>query len=426
MGNDSGQVTRRSVLAAGAAMTPHKAAPAAPHLPTPEILKTYIGFGDKASGGAGDMASLAWMEGRLQAFGYQTRRQAIDVPFFTAHSTRLKSEIFDLKLEPQAQVMTTGAGGLTAPLARLDGFPKPGAIVVAALPYRRWSSASSPEILSAGRAAVSARASGLILVTTGPTGEALALNVPAERRLFELPTAVLAPAAARPVLDAATRGDTATLIVDGDAGRRPAFNLIGRLDRGAAKTLILSTPRSGWYGCGGERGPGVVVWLRLAQWAVSALPGFNIVLISASGHEYDNHGAHAFLKTEAPKPGETALWVHLGANVAARDWREAAMGMLSPLPSADPQRILMGSTEFVPMLGTVFAGEPGLEAPLAAGAAAAGELDEIFKAGYPRAFGIFGAHRFHHARSDDARCVEPALIDRLVPKFKTAIKAALA
>jgi len=67
------------------------------------------------------------------------------------------------------------------------------------------------------------------------------------------------------------------------------------------------------------------------------------VLISASGHEYDDHGAHAFLKAEAPRPGETALWVHLGANVAARDWREAAMGMLSPLPSADPQRILMGS-----------------------------------------------------------------------------------
>jgi len=58
-------------------------------------------------------------------------------------------------------------------------------------------------------------------------------------------------------------------------------------------------------------------------------------------------------------------------------------------------------------------------------AAAAGELDEIFKAGYPRAFGIFGAHRFHHARTDDARCVDPALIDRLVPKFKAAIRAAL-
>jgi len=138
------------------------------------------------------MASLAWMEGQLQTFGYQTRRQAIDAPWFQPRSTRLKSEIFDLTLEPQAQVMTTGAAGVTAPLARLDGFPKPGAIVIAPLPYRRWSSASSPEILSAARAAMSARAAGLILVTTGPTGEALALNVPAERRLFELPTAVLA------------------------------------------------------------------------------------------------------------------------------------------------------------------------------------------------------------------------------------------
>ena len=393
--------------------------------PTRKLLQDYIGFGDKASGGRGDMASLAWMEAQLQAFGYRTQRQEIEVPFFESVTSRLHAETFDLAVEPQAQVLVTGPAGISGPLARAEDTPPPGGILVAVLPYRRWSSASSPEILAAAQRAATTQAAGLVLVTTGPTGEALALNVPADRKLFQVPTVVLAPGSARALLDAATGRRPATLVLDGKAGRRPAFNLIGHLDRGAARTLVLSTPRSGWYGCAGERGPGIVVWLRLAQWAARALPGFNITLVSASGHEYDNHGAHAFLESRAPRPEKTALWVHLGANVAARDWREAAMGVLSPLPSPDSQRYLMGSKEFIPALASIFAGEPGLEVPAPTGASAAGELDEIIKAGYGRVFGVFGSHRFHHARGDDGRCIEPALIDRLVPKFQRAINAAL-
>ena len=426
MAIDPPRISRRDVMAAGAVMAPHNATAAASHqTPTAEILKAYMGFGDKGSGGSGDMASLTWMETQLQSFGYRTERQRIDVPWFVPRTTQLRGSGIDVLVEPQAQVIPTGPAGVVGDLARLDGQSAPGAIVVADLPYRRWSSASSPEIIAASRAASAARAAGLILVTNGPTGEALALNVPAERKLFDLPTAILAPKSARPVLEAAVRGAASTLVLDGEAGRRPAFNLIGRLDRKSARTLILSTPRSGWFGCAGERGPGIVVWLRLAAWAARALPSFNVVLVSASGHEYDNHGAHAFLSSEAPKPTDTALWVHLGANVAARDWREAAMGVLSPLPSPDSQRILMGTRDIVPMLGRVFAGEPGLEALIPAGAAAAGELDEIIKAGYGKIFGVFGSHRFHHARADDVRCLEIDLIDRLVFKFQTAIRAAL-
>ncbi|MCA3757436.1 MAG: hypothetical protein IM669_07925, partial [Phenylobacterium sp.] len=72
-----------------------------------------------------------------------------------------------------------------------------------------------------------------------------------------------------------------------------------------------------------------------------------------------------------------------------------------------------------------FAGEAGLEAPLPAGPAAAGELAEILKAGYPAAFGVFGAHRFHHTILDDARCLDPAFVERLLPRFQAAILKAL-
>jgi hypothetical protein len=104
-----------------------------------------------------------------------------------------------------------------------------------------------------------------MLVTTGPTGEAIALNVSATKPGFQKPVAVLAPKDAAPFVAAATAGESATLIVDAEVGRRPAYNLIARLDRGAAKTLIVSTPRSGWFTCAAERGAGVAVWLSLAH-----------------------------------------------------------------------------------------------------------------------------------------------------------------
>ena len=98
--------------------------------------------------------------------------------------------------------------------------------------------------------------------------------------------------------------------------------------------------------------------------------------------------------------------MHLGANVAARDWHEFGPGRLAPLPGVDSQRVLMGSADLLPTLRQFFAGAPGLEAPYASNEGAAGELASILHAGYQRAFGIFGAHRFHHVTGDDARCVE--------------------
>jgi len=74
-----------------------------------------------------------------------------------------------------------------------------------------------------------------VLVTTGPTGEAIALNVSATRPGFPKPVAILAPKDADPFVTAAAAGASATLTVDAGSGRRSAYNLIARLDRGAPR-----------------------------------------------------------------------------------------------------------------------------------------------------------------------------------------------
>ena len=99
---------------------------------------------------------------------------------------------------------------------------------------------------------------------------------------------------------------------------------------------------------------------------------------------------------------------------------------MAPLPSVDPQRYLVARPQLVAPLRTAFAGQPGLEAVYGDEAGAGGELGEILAAGYPRAFGILGAHRFHHSPNDDMRCVDAGHVASTGRALLSGVQALLA
>ena len=418
--------SRRAVLGAGAfiaaAPTVGRAADPTAEAEAKRFVERYQTFGDKASGGPGDIASGEWLEGELKALGYATTRQGFDVPAYDG-AAALTSGSTRARVIPQAIVTPTPPAGVTGSLYQAGAGKGPG-IALVVLPYARWSTVVG-QVERRVAATFSAGASAAVVVTTGPTAEACALNTPVGLPLFDRPVAVLAPKDVEPFLQAAGRGEAATLSMPGRSFRRPAWNVTARLERGAARTLVLSTPRSGWFGCAGERGTGLAAWLLLARWAARTKLPVNLALVATSGHEYEYAGGERFISELAPKPRDTALWVHLGANVAARDWHERGP-VLAPLPSADPQRFLLASPPLVAAAKAAFAGQPGLEQPYAADLAqAAGELASILKAGYDPVVGIFGSHRFHHTRSDDLRCVSPVLIPPVAEAMARCILAAL-
>src|SRR3546814_19947025 len=88
--------------------------------------------------------------------------------------------------------------------------------------------------------------------------------------MFAGPVALLAPEDADAFLAGAIQRRAARLTIDGKGGKRPAFNVVGRLDCGKGRWLAISTPRLGWFGCAAERGPGVTAWLALTSWARDA------------------------------------------------------------------------------------------------------------------------------------------------------------
>jgi len=391
-----------------------------------EDLKAYIGFGLKNAGGTGDNACGDWIAGHLASLGYTVERQSFDVSYQTPEAAQLflgTASAPVMLLLPGVATMEMGLEGPLAivPAEAAADAPLPHAAIAAiVLPHRRWSSIEHPLIQSALSTCYERGAAAALIVTTGPSGEAVALNVSHGAHYQKGPTAVIGPRDFASLLKAGRGNAIARLVLHGRIGARQAFNVVAAKKAGAAARIVVSTPRSGWTICAGERGPGVAVFLALAR----HLSQRNVAttLVCTSGHEFENRGGQRFLEERAPKPSEVALWVHLGANLAARDWHETARGLL-PLPSADPQRFLMASPALLAAAQRAFAGLPGLETPYSLSAEAQGELKEIRAAGYARAIGAFGAHRYHHTMSDDERTVRAELIPPVTEAFRKFIAA---
>ena len=200
--------SRRAVLGAGALLAAGPATAAGPNAEAEarRILERYHAFGDKASGGPGDEASGAWLEGELKALGYAVKRQPFEAPAYEGEAT-LSTGGASAAVIPQAIVTPTLAGGITGPL---HGGDRDGGIALVVLPYARWSTALAIE-----QRLKTVKGDAVVLVTTGPTSEAVALNAPADRKLFDRPVAVLAPKEAAPFVAAAAKGETATLNMSG-------------------------------------------------------------------------------------------------------------------------------------------------------------------------------------------------------------------
>lgn len=428
------RATRRGILASAIA-APFAATAAHVARPWPEVstiaadLERYAGFGIKRAGGEGDQACGEWLAQALAGMGYRIERQAIEVPWFEPSVSEIAWGRQTLPVYPQPLIRSTGRGGIAGPLVPVDRNGRwrgamRGAIAVLDLPNARWSSALAKPFREPVTAAFAAGAIAVVAITNGPSGEMIALNSDGRKPMFAGPVALVAPKAAGTLLAVAMDRQRARLTIDGQGGKRPAFNFVGRLDRGKGHWLAVSTPRSGWFTCAAERGGGVAVWLDLARWAITALPDHDLAFVCNTGHEYEYLGAAEALKVIAPPVGQTALWLHLGANLAARDWHELTTPMTA-LSSVDSQRYLSVTPDLLPLARQAFAGEAGFQDPVASDVLAAGELVEILAAGYRPAAGIFGIHRFHHTAPDDERCLLPSATQTAAIAFRNFVGHAL-
>lgn len=389
-------------------------------------VETYVGFGNHRSGGKGDTATSNWFARRWKALGYEIEDMPFSLPNAdtTTASLEIGGETFSGFGQPP--LAFTPAGGLAAPLVVWSSTSPgdvAGAIAVISIPRKFGAASPSAAYRDAFGKARAAGAIGAVGVITSPSRDLVAINTPVD--LAAGIPVLLIGERDQPRLSAAmARRAPGRLRIEGRGGSRTARNTVARFGK-AGPWLVVSTPQSGWFNCGGERGPGVAMLLALSDWARRQALPCRLCFVATSGHEWMYYGADMFREAGAPKPEETALWVHLGASYAARGYTETPGGLM-PLDTPNPGSIFMVSADLADRARTAFAGQPPLDKPVIGSvAASAGELTALIREGYKSYFGFFGYSGLFHTPADTAASTSPAIMEPIARSIARLIRERL-
>lgn len=380
-------------------------------------VRTYDEFGVHRYGSPGERAALGWLSKELSAAGLKVEQQPLKM------GRQLVVE--------KAQVMLDGKlheafphwwppaqeGGLSLEAALKPDAESSGAFAWLRLPYERGAYLNAQHRQKILEVAAH-KPLAILLTIDNPAGSIFTYNVNQEDLPWPMPVVVV-PSRLAPALEAARKsGDKLTINLSARYERDVAsHNVIGRLDNGAAKTIVVSTPVSSWFTSTCERGPGIAIFLAMARHVVKVRQNVNYVFVATVGHEIGHGGMETFIHSAAPSPEKTRAWLHLGASLGCYGWKfDAAKSQWDRQQQADPaMRVLLASEPLQGQVATAFSNVPAT--PLFAAQSGVGELREVRAAGYTRYFGMAGLHRFFHTPEDGLSLTGPELLAPLAQAF---------
>lgn len=187
------------------------------------------------------------------------------------------------------------------------------------------------------------------------------------------------------VLAAASQANaSAALTVQFETSSTTASNVSTTI-RGSAENLapvVVMTPKSAWWTCTAERVGGLVAWLECIRYFTTHPPKRTVIFTANTGHELGHLGLEHFLEVRPELGAGAHIWVHFGANFAAKDCSIRLQG--------SNQELIKLVTD---QLSSVNESEFTVVAP---GTRPGGEARNIFDCG-GRYVSILGSNRlFHH------------------------------
>lgn len=389
-------------------------------------VDAYVGFGTHRTGSAGDLATSDWFAKYWRSLGYAIEQTDVTCPNADTHVAKLRvgGEAFDGFAQPP--LIFTPEGGLSAPLAWWNpDAPTAVSGKIAGVYFDRPAGAPVPSAAyrDAFQKCAAAGALGVVAVMSGPTGEVVAINTPVAMKL-DIPVLQIGEKEMARLETALQVNATGKLIIEGPGGERTGRNTIAR-SGDAGPWVIISTPQSGWFTCGGERGPGIAISRALSAWAKTTRYPVRWLFIATSGHEWVDHGAEIFHETQAPGAANTALWFHLGAGFGARAYQETPAGLVAQ-STPNLARALMATPDFAPLCEAAFAGQPVIDKPLPAQLAnALGEYRLVLEEGYAPSAGFWGVNAQFHTPVDSAASTTPGIMEPIARAIAQAIEKRL-
>jgi hypothetical protein len=382
-------------------------------------VKKYVSLGIHRTGTTTDHNTSEWLGKELKLYGYDVKYLDFSLKQFFLESAAVKSNNQTINAFPLWYVNDKK---LEATGTLVDGRKvKDNESLKNKLVYFKLSGAgqlSQPTIKKLNQF-IAAGASGVVAVSENISGEIQASNAQKDQTPWAIPIVLVAPKDSAKVLSGLNK--PANISVKGTFKQVTARNVYGKIGNGS-KYVVVSTPISGWFTCGGERGPGVATWLALAKWASQAKLPYTFIFTGNSGHELSGIGANAFLEQIAPPASQTQLWVHLGAGIATLQWQQTPNG-LKKLDHVDAGRNLFYTPSLKNSFETAFKNVPGHKFQVEG--QGLGELVYVAAKGYKNYAGAVYSHPYFHVATDDANTTSPQILNEIALAFKNFIQTDL-
>ncbi len=257
----------------------------------------------------------------------------------------------------------------------------------------------------------SAGALAIIIISNSRSGRIAAINTPAGVAPWPIPVLITGAKDKEWLVSAVQQQQFAHINLSGsDKKKTPAKNIFGRWYSNDQPWFMISTPKSGWFDCGGERGTGVALALGIARWIGKRKPAMNYWLDFNTGHELDNLGMQQFLAAAAPPPEKVKGWIHLGANIATFKFNDGPSG-LQRISNLSKHLIVGNDSNLLTIAKQSFSSIEGIHIYENE---AIGELVPVISAGY-RGICLHGGHYyFFHTPADGPQGSAPELLEPIM------------
>jgi hypothetical protein len=379
-------------------------------------VQKFVSLGEHRTGTPVDLATSDWLGKELGSYGYDVKYLDVPIRQFFPEKVYLSSGKETIKAFPlwwvNEKIERTVTGTLVDASDAKANYKSNIALIH--LPLKNQK--ANPKIYI--DSIINLGVKGIVAITNNQSGEIEAYNTNKDQEPWKVPIILIAPKDSTKALAFVKNGKPVTLAINGTFKDVKGRNVYGTIGNGE-KYIVVSTPISGWFTCGGERGSGIAIWLSLAKWVASEKSKYTFVFTGNSGHEHAFKGAHEYLEQNAPPVEKTHLWIHFGAGAATLEYKNTASGLVKQT-NVDPKRTFFYNDPVNKSFNNAFAAINAVK--VLANQNPGGELAFVAKKGYKRFAGVAYPHPFFHVKTDDASTTSPEILEETAKAFRDFIK----
>ena len=378
-------------------------------------VKKFVSLGEHRTGTPTDLATSEWIGKELKSVGYDVKYLEFPIRQFFPEKVFLAGGKDTIQAFPLWWVNEKINRVVTGTLVDASKTKTFGANSIALIHLPLKLAKVNPKTYI--DSLVNLGVTGIVAITDNKSGEIEAYNTNKNQQPWRVPIILIAPKDSAKALALVKNAKPITLAINGTFGDVQGRNVYGTIGHGD-KYIVVSTPISGWFTCGGERGSGIAIWLALAKWAATQSSDYTFVFTANSGHEHAFKGAHEFLERNAPPIDKTKLWIHFGAGAATLEWKNTANGLVKQT-NVDPNRRFFFSEA---VKGSFEKSFKDIEAQkILANKNPGGELVYVAQKGYTRFAGVSYGHPFFHVKTDDENTTSPEILEVTAKAFRDLI-----